>query len=244
MDRFEFFSKLPRTEPGCTTFTSSYLNQMPIRATDRILDIGCGGGGRAVWVARSRGCHIVAVDRDPRYLNVVRQRAEEGGSAHHVHPVAADYAALPFPDKAFRVMLAEGPARLLGLKRALDEWRRLLVPQGLLSVTYPGVVNKSAPPEVRGPLERGMVEPLGTLKDYHATVRAAGFEIVHQVPLAAELWDVFYIDVERHAWALVSTQQARDDDPTLREVLDEARWFRDVGRGRVFLQAMVLRRVR
>lgn len=244
MDRFEFFSKLPRTEPGCTTFTSSYLNQMPIRATDRILDLGCASGDRAVWVARSRGCRIVAVDRDARYLKVVRQRAEEGGSAGNVFPVAADYAALPFADRAFRVMLAEGPARALGLKQALTEWRRLLVPQGLLALTYPGVVNKSAPTEVRAPLEKRMVEPLGTLKDYHATVRAAGFEIVHQVPLAAELWDAYYIDVERHAWALVSTGQVMENDPVVREILDEARWFRDVGRGRVFLQALVLRRVR
>jgi ubiquinone/menaquinone biosynthesis C-methylase UbiE len=244
VDRFEFFAKLPRGEPGDTTFTSSYLNQMPIRTGDRVLDLGSGGGTRAVWVARSRGCHIVAVDRDPRFLAVVRQRAEEGGAGGYVHCIAADYAALPFPDRAFRMIIAEGPARSLGLKQALTEWRRLLVPQGLIAVTYPGVINKSAPAEVREPLEKRMAEPLGTLKDYHATVRAAGFEIVHQVPLAPELWDTFYIDVERHAWALVSTGQVQEDDAVIREVLDEARWFRDLGRGRVFLQALVLRRVR
>lgn len=244
MDRFEFFSKLPRGEPGCTTFTSSYLNQIPIRAGDRVLDLGCGSGDRAVWISRSRGCHTLAVDADPRYPAVARRRAEEGGAAGLVHPLVADYRALPFPDRSFRVVVAEGPAMGLGLDQALGLWRRLLVPQGLLALTYPGLVNRDAPAEVRAPLERRMAEPLATLKEYQATVRTAGFELVHQVSLAAELWDAFYIDVERRAWALIASRQAADDDPTLREVLDEARWFRDVGRGRVFLQAMVLRRAR
>jgi hypothetical protein len=42
----------------------------------------------------------------------------------------------------------------------------------------------------------------------------------------------------------VASGAAREDDPTIKTVLAEAQWFRTVGRSRVFLQAMVLRRVR
>jgi hypothetical protein len=144
----------------------------------------------------------------------------------------------------FRAVLAEGAALALGLKTALTLWRRIIQPEGHLCVTYPGVVNKDAPPEVRAPLERRMADPLGTLADYHALVRATGFELVHQVALHADLWDQFYADCQRHAWALVASGAVRDDDPQVKSILAEAQWFRAVGRSRVFLQAMVLRRVR
>ncbi len=244
MDRFEFFSRLPRSEPGGATFTSAYLTQFPVKATDRLLDIACASGDRATWIARSRGCRVVAVDADARYLPVVRRRCDQGGAGHLVQSIVAAYNALPFGDNAFKYVLAEGAAMPLGLKQALTLWRRVIAPGGQIAVTYPGVVNKDAPSEVRGPLERRMVEPLGTLADYHTVVRAAGYEVVHQVPLQPELWDGFYTDTLRRAWSLVERREASAEDPLLQEVQDEARWFRKVGRGRVFLQALVLRRVR
>ncbi|MCA9537659.1 MAG: class I SAM-dependent methyltransferase [Myxococcales bacterium] len=244
MDRFAFFSRLPRSEPGSATFTSGYLTQVQIRAIDRVLDLHCAAGDRATWIARSRGCRVIAVDEDPRYLPIVRQRAEEGGALHLVQPMAARYEVLPFADESFRVVMAEGAALPLGLQKALSEWRRLVPKNGHVTVTYPGIVNKDAPPEVREPLERRMVEPLRPLADLHTVVRNSGYELAHQVPLQPELWDAFYADVVRHAWALTSSRRVRDDEPTVKGLVEEARWFRRIGRGRVFLQAFVLRRVR
>lgn len=244
VDRFEFYAKLPRVEPGGVAFTNAYLTAVPIKATDKVLDLACAGGDRATWIARSRGCRVVAVDVDRRYLPTTRRKAYEGGAGHLVQPVSADYRNLPFADNTFKVILAEGAAMGLGLKQALTVWRRLIVPEGQLCLTYPGVVNKDAPNEVRQALEKRMVDPLGTLGEYHGTVRAAGFELVHQVPLQAELWEQFYAESMRHAWALIASNEAREDDPQIRSILAEAQWFRAYGRSRVFMQAMVLRRVR
>lgn len=246
MDRFAFFSPLPRSEPGGSTFTSAYLTQanIQIKADHRLLDLRCASGDRLTWIARSRGCPIVAVDSDARYLPVVRRRAEEGGAGHLVQPVAANYDALPFEDESFRLVLAEGAAMPLGLEKGLATWRRLVPRNGHIAVTYPGVVNKDAPPEVREPIERHMVEPMRPLADYHTIIRKSGLELVHQVPLQPELWDAFYADAMRRAWALVKSGRVSKNDSTIRQVLAEAHWFRRIGRGRVFMQAFVLRRVR
>lgn len=241
MDRFEFFAKLPRTEPGSPTFTSAYLTPIPIKSDDKVLDLGCAAGDRATWVARSRCCRVVAVDRDPRYLPFAQQRAAEGGASTLVTPITARYTQLPFADGSFDVVMVEGAALSIGLKQALDIWRRLLSPKGLLAIAYPGVVNKGAPQEVRGPLEKHMVEPLGTLADYHKIIRAAGYELFHQVPLQAEVWDRYYRANQRHAWALIASGEVPEDDATIQDILAEASWYRRVGRGRVFLQAMVVR---
>ncbi len=244
MDRFDFYSKLPRPEPGGVAFTNAYLTAVAVKATDRLCDIGCGAGDRASWIARSRGSRICAVDHERRFLPLVAKRSNEAGAARLVMPICADYRSLPFPDNAFRLIIAEGAAMSLGLKQALTLWRRLLTPDGHLCMTYPGVVNKDAPAEVRGPLEKRMVDPMGTLAEYHATVRATGFELVHQVQLQTELWEQFYADSLRHAWALTASGEVKEDDPIVKSIISEAEWFRMVGRSRVFLQAMVLRRVR
>ena len=244
MDRFEFFSKLPRAEPGGASYTSAYLTHVQIKASDVVLELGCEGGDLATWVSRSRGCRVVAVEQERRYLPIVQRRAEEGGAAELVVPMIARYNSLPFADNAFRLVVAEGAALTLGLKQALTLWRRLVMPQGHIALTYPGVVKKDSPSEVREPLERRMIEPLGTLADYHATIRAAGYEVVHQVPLQPDLWEGYYAETVRHAWALVSSGEVAEEEPAVHEVLEEARWYRQAGRGRVFLQAMVLRRVR
>lgn len=249
MDRYTFFSPLPRSEPGGSTFTSAYLTPLKIKADWPLLDLHCASGDRATWLARSRGCRIVCVDAEPRYMPVVRQRTADGGAGHLVQPVVASYDALPFADESFRVVLAESAALSMGLQKALTAWRRLVAKNDFVAVTYPGVVNKDAPPEVREPLERRMVEPLRTLADYHTIVRNAGYELVQQVPLQPELWDAFYADAIRRAWALTAANGSAapavpKTDPLVREVLAEAHWYRRVGRGRVFLQAMLLKRVR
>jgi len=243
VNRFDFFVDLPRQFPGGVTFTSAYLTTIAIRGGDTVLEIGCGVGERAVWIARSRGARVIAVDHDARYLARARRLAGEAGSRGFIKPICASHKDLPFPDEAFKVVLAETAALALGLKQALTLWRRVVAKDGHLAVAYPGVINPNAPDEVRGPLERYTAEPLATLEEYHATARASGFEIIHQVPLHPDLWEAYYGDNVRHAWALTSSRQVADDDAVIEQVLGEAEWYRRIGRGRVFYQAMVLRRV-
>ncbi len=242
MDRFQFFSQLPRNEPGGVSFTSAYLGAVQIRSTDRILDLRCGSGDRSVWVARSRGCEVVCVDDDPRYLSVLSKHAYESGAGDKIFGVASQYDALPFQPDSFPLVLAEWAAVTLGLEKSIKAWRTLVPVGGHVAISYPGVVNRDAPEEVRAALESRMVEPLSTLSDYQETIRTCGYEIVHQTPLLNALWERFYADSLRHAWAALASGEASREDDVIQSITKEAEWFHTVGRGRVFLQAMLLRR--
>jgi hypothetical protein len=167
----------------------------------------------------------------------------EGGAGDHMTAVCARYDALPFADESFSLVMAEWAALSQGLSGALQSWRRLVPVGGLIAVSYPGVVNRDAPQEVRGPLELRMAEPMATLLDYHETIRQSGYEVIHQAPLSHALWENFYTDTTRRAWALSGRDMSHLND-TICSVLDEANWYRNVGRGRVFLQSMLLRRTR
>ena len=242
MDRFQFFSRLPRNEPGGVSFTSAYLGAVQIRATDRILDQRCGTGDRSVWVARSRGCEVVCVDEDPRFLSVLAKNAYESGAGDQIFGVASAYDALPFKEGSFPLVMAEWAAGTLGLEHSIKAWRTLVPVGGHIAISYPGVVNRDAPIEVRAALEARMVEPLATLSDYQEIIRDCGYEIIHQTPLLNALWERFYADSLRHAWSALANGEASRDDSVIGSVMKEAEWFHTGGRGRIFLQAMLLRR--
>lgn len=242
MDRFEFFKDMPKTEAGAATFTSAYLTPVPIKKTDKLLDLACSSGDRAVWIARSRGSHVIACDKDERYLPIVMKRAEAGGSKELVETVCAEYLNLPFEEGSFKVVIAENVAMETGLARGLEAWRRFPRADGYLAVTYPGIINKNAPVEIREPLERRMVESMGTMADYQNLIRSSGFEIVHQYPLATNIWDRFYLDNMRHAWALVNKGVVPESDPVVKDILAEARWYHNTARGRLFYHAFLLKR--
>ncbi|MGH9107826.1 MAG: class I SAM-dependent methyltransferase [Acidimicrobiales bacterium] len=124
-----------------------------LRAGDRVLDFGCGGGRHALEAMR-RGALVTALDADRQELSQAgawvaamldedKQTAETGGQGH---VVAGDGKALPFPDGCFdKAVAAEVLEHVPADGAVLAELARVLRPGGAVAVTvprwYPEVVN-------------------------------------------------------------------------------------------------------
>jgi SAM-dependent methyltransferase len=76
------------------------------RADGPVLDVGCGGGGAAAAFARHTD--VVAVDRDPRLIEVARRRAEAEGVADRVRWATGAVGMLPAAAGSFGVVWASG----------------------------------------------------------------------------------------------------------------------------------------
>jgi ubiquinone/menaquinone biosynthesis C-methylase UbiE len=113
------------------------VDRVGVRPGERVLELGPGPGTFTVDAARRarpRGS-VVAVDIQPKMISALQHRVREAG-VHNVRACVAAASQLPLDDRsvdrAFLVtVLPEIPDR----QSALSELRRVLKPNGVLSVT-------------------------------------------------------------------------------------------------------------
>ena len=95
----------------------------------RVLEVGCGWGELAEWIARDTGAEVVAVDLSPRMVELARERG--------VDARVADVQQLPFADGEFDLVVAAWMLyHVPDLDRGIGELARVLRPGGrLVAVT-------------------------------------------------------------------------------------------------------------
>ena len=120
-----------------------YFDRLEVRAGQRVLDLGC-GGGRHTYEAMRRGATVVALDYSADVVVEVRNFVNAMIAAGELPPsltggaVNADALALPFPDATFdRIIASEVLEHIWADELAISELVRVLRPGGRLAVTVP-----------------------------------------------------------------------------------------------------------
>src|SRR5215467_10425161 len=104
-----------------------YLSWVEVNAASRVLDIGSGSGGPALFLARTVGCQVTGLDINPSSTTAANTWAHSLGLDALVHFQHGDASQrLPFADHSFTTVIGidsmnHMPARSLVLK----EWARV-----------------------------------------------------------------------------------------------------------------------
>ena len=119
-----------------------FFQLLELAAADHVLDVGCGSGGPALFLASEAGCRVTGVDVNDAGIQAGRTLARRAGLDDQVHFRRADVREpLPFPDGAFdAIVCMDAMCHLPDRGRLFGEWRRVLRPGGRMLYTDPVVV--------------------------------------------------------------------------------------------------------
>jgi ubiquinone/menaquinone biosynthesis C-methylase UbiE len=133
---FDVHSNLVREGPGSYQSTAkafSYLAGLP--SVPQIIDIGCGPGTQTLYLAELSKGIITAIDNHAPFLSYLKQKISNKGLSSRIFPILADINQLRFSPKSFDVIWAEGSIYIIGVEKALTQWKSFLRSNGYIAYT-------------------------------------------------------------------------------------------------------------
>ena len=97
--------KVESLHPGGLELTEELAELCGVRRGSDVLDLACGTGESACFLAERRGARVVGLDGSPRMIRRAEQKARARGL--QVEFREADAHHLPLPDAAFDVAICE-----------------------------------------------------------------------------------------------------------------------------------------
>ncbi len=189
---FEIFlevqSGLPRQAPGSDEFTLkalSYCDTLPEEPL--LLDIGCGQGMQTLALAKALDCRIKAVDVVDEYLNILRERGQESSVSDSIKILNCDMNDLEFDPESFDLIWAEGSAYIMGVEKALTNWRRFLKTGGYISFSELVWLKPDPPNEVTQFFQKEY-PPMTNVATNLSKIRASKYETIANFTLPDRAW--------------------------------------------------------
>ena len=159
--------------------TREVADALSLEPGHRVLDIGCGIGGPARWIAAAYGCHVTGIDLTPEFCEAAEALNAATGLSDRVRIVHGSALALPFEggsfDRAYSQNVVMNIADKVGFYR---EAGRVLRNGGLLALSNVALGPAGEPYYPAPWAESEATSFLSTPEQTRDEIAAAGLEIV------------------------------------------------------------------
>jgi tocopherol O-methyltransferase len=172
------------------------VRQIGMLPAARVLDIGCGIGGTAIYLAERFDAQVLGITISPVQAAMAMCSARESGVAGCTF-AAMDAEEMALRDQFDMVCCVEALSHMTNRDRVLEDAIGLLKPGGKLGIIdwfkQPGI-GRADETAYLGPLEKGMlVHHLDTIGEYAARIQSRGCHITAEEDLTnsvAKTWDI------------------------------------------------------
>ncbi|MGH9869563.1 MAG: methyltransferase domain-containing protein [Candidatus Polarisedimenticolia bacterium] len=180
-----------------------------IERGSRVLDVGCGVGGSALWLARTLDCRVEGITISPIQALTAWGRAQRDGLGGKISVRVQDARTWDAPQAGFDVLwIVEASEHFDDRKETLARLARTLRPQGRLALGALLAGGAPTTPEQERLLGRildGMLFPsLGTAEDYAGWLDAAGFADIQMEDASLNVsrtWEPLHALAAGAAWS-------------------------------------------
>ena len=171
--------------PGGFNLTQSLLEDENIQPVDSVLDIGCGTGQTAAFLAERFHCQVTAVDNHPIMVEKARERFKNRKVS--VNVMEGDTQHLDFADNSFDLIIAESVIVFTDISKTLKELSRVLKSDGRMII-----IEMIAEQYLTEELQRKVCSLYGihevlTEKQWILQLQQAGFTQVDMINTPSEL---------------------------------------------------------
>ena len=139
-----------------------------LKEDSRVLDLGCGYGATARYLAREYGCGVVGINVSRKELDLANERALEAGLQGLLSFESGDFHSLSYRDESFHVVWSQD-SFLHGADKAkiISESKRVLMRGGTLIFTDILVRTDTSQADRERLYERVRAPVMWDVDDYH-----------------------------------------------------------------------------
>jgi SAM-dependent methyltransferase len=162
-----------------------FLPILELTPETRVLEVGCGAGGCALFLSELTGSHVTGIDANPSAIAEARHAVEATKSLASFEQIDASQP-LPFRDACFDAVFSnDAMCHIPDRSRALKEWFRVLKPGGRILFTDAMIVT--------GPITNEQLMTRSSIGTYlflppgenERLIREAGFSLIASADLTS-----------------------------------------------------------
>lgn len=177
--------------PGGFNLTKSIFEKEPILPTESVLDIGCGTGQTAAFLAKKYDCQVTAIDNHPIMVEKARERMKS--SQCRVNVMEGDIQKLKIADDSIDLVISESVIIFTDINKTLTELARVLKSEGSIII-----IEMTADQYISEAMRRKACRLYGireilTAEEWKVRLQQAGF---HQIEIIDTPLELIPSDIE------------------------------------------------
>ena len=193
-----FLNKKELIRKRLAKYSRKALRMIPEIEKPRILDIGCGSGVSTLELARLTDWEITGLDIDQNALDRLNRKIEKAGLSDRFKILNCSLLDMEFPDESFDIVWSEGSIFVIGFKKGLQEWKRLIRPGGFMVVH----------------------DEMGNVKEKLEQISSCGYELLGYFMLDTDIWwKEYFAPLEK---LVTETKTKYADDREVLKALNQA----------------------